>query len=139
MRARRWLAIAAAALVGISTHALAQDGPQPGVVTVRYFECGLGDLGDAVRLVNGDWRPIAQELIDEGMLLDYGLLTHSWGDEWNLVDYYVTETSQAFQTAWAELVRRVQARDPDGNMFEEFAELCPRHKDNIYSVVPPAP
>ncbi len=139
MRARRWLAIAIVAGVGASTPLAAQDGPQPGVATVRYFECGLGDLGDAVRLLNGEWRPIAQQLIDEGMLLDYGILTHAWGDEWNLLDYYVAESTQAFQTAWAELVRRFQARDSDGNMFEEFAELCPRHKDNIYSVVPPAP
>jgi hypothetical protein len=139
MRVQRWLAAAIVALVGVSAPVVAQEGPQPGVVSVRYFECGLGELGDAVRLVNEEWRPIAQQLIDEGMLLDYGILTHSWGDEWNLLDYYVAETTQAFHTAWAELVRRVQAQDPDGNMFEEFAEYCPRHKDNIYSVVAPAP
>lgn len=139
MRLRRWLVTAIAALVGVSAPAVAQDEPQPGAVTVRYFECGLGELGDAVSLLNEEWRPIAQQLIDEGMLLDYGILTHSWGDEWNLLDYYVAETTQGFHVAWAELVGRAQTQDPDGDMFEEFAELCPRHKDNIYGVVPPAP
>ncbi len=117
--------------------AVAQDEPQPGVAAVRYFECPLGDLGDAVRLLNGEWRAIAMDLIDEGMLIDYGILTHSWGDEWNLVDYFVATDIAAFHTAWGEMVTRQQARDPENELFESFAELCPRHKDNIYGVVLP--
>ncbi len=127
------LALAAAS----AAPALAQDEPQPGVAAVRYFECPLGDLGDAVRLLNGEWREIAMDLIDEGLLIDYGILTHSWGDEWNLVDYFVTTDIQAFHTAWGEMVTRQQARDPENELFESFSALCPRHKDNIYGVVPP--
>jgi hypothetical protein len=139
MRARGWLAAAIVAGLVVSTPLAAQDEPQPGAVSMRYFECGLGDLGDAVQLLNEEWRPVAQELVDEGVLIAYGILTHGWGDEWNLIDYYVATDTQAFHVAWAELVQRAQARDPNGDMFEEFAELCPRHKDNIYGVVPPAP
>lgn len=126
----------ALALVAASP-AAAQDEPQPGVASVRYFECGLGNLAEAVRLLNGEWRDVAMDLIDEGMLIDYGILTHAWGDEWNLVDYFVATDIEAFHAAWGELVTRIQAGDPENELFESFAELCPRHKDNIYSVVPP--
>ena len=139
MRARGWRAVAIVAVLAVSTPLAAQDEPQPGAVSMRYFECGLGDLGEAVGLLNEEWRPVAQELVDEGVLIAYGILTHGWGDEWNLIDYYVATDTEAFHAAWADLVQRFQARDPNGNMFEEFAELCPRHKDNIYGVVPPAP
>ena len=110
---------------------------QPGVATMRYFACGLADLDDAVEILNGTWREVADELVEEGLLLGYGILTHAWGDEWNLVDYYTAADAPAFQAAWAELILRYQARDRDGSQFERFGQLCPRHKDNQYAVVPP--
>ena len=30
-------------------------------------------------------------LVNEGKIFNYGMLTHSWGDEWNVVYYYVVE------------------------------------------------
>jgi len=53
---------------------------------MRLWECGLTDLGAAVEITNGDWRAIADDLVEEGRLIGYGNLTHSWGSEWNLVD-----------------------------------------------------
>lgn len=135
----RILAALALAAVAASPTAAQEAEPTPGISAVRFFECGLGDLDEAVRLLNGEWREIAGELVDEGRLLDYGILTHAWGDEWNLLDYYVAEDIQSFHAAFGELVARLQERDREGELFERFAALCPRHKDNIYSVVPPAP
>jgi len=134
------IAVPAVFLTGVlcATPGVAAQEPTPGVTVVRYFECGLGDLGEAVELLNGWWRGFAQDLVEEGLLIDYGILTHSWGDEWNLVDYFVTTDLTAFQTAWRELLLRVQDDDPEGERFARFGELCPRHKDNIYSVVPPS-
>lgn len=125
------------AAVGSPAAAQEAEPPTPGVSAVRSFECGLGNLDEAVALLNGEWREIARGLVDEGRLLDYGILTHAWGDEWNLLDYYVAEDIESFHAAFGELVTRLQRRDPEGELFDEFAELCPRHKDNIYSVVPP--
>jgi hypothetical protein len=130
------VAVASLALLGSAAGSRAQE-PQPGVVTMRFYECGLADLGAAVDIMNGDWRAIAVDLVEEGRLIEYGILTHSWGDEWNLVDYWVATDAAAFQRAFSEFVVRAQRQDPDGDAFAEFAALCPRHKDNQYSVVPP--
>ena len=131
------LLVAALALSGGARVALAQEAPVPGLATMRYYQCGMADLDDAVDLLNGTWREVADELVAEGVLLGYGILTHAWGDEWNLVDYIVAADMEAFQAGWAELLRRYQARDRDGSDIDELNEMCPTHKDNIYSVVPP--
>jgi hypothetical protein len=136
MKARLLSATLVAFLV-FAPPALAQDSPQPGTVVVRYFECDLGATGEAIQFLNGNWRQVANELVEEGMLFDYGILTHAWGDEWNVVDYFVTESQPAFQEAWGELLRRLAPLDPDGEGVARFTEICRRHKDNIYGVVPP--
>lgn len=129
--------LAAILLAGWPAGAAAQEAPVPGLATMRYYQCGVGDLDEAVAILNGTWREVADELVSEGVLLGYGILTHAWGDEWNLVDYIVAADMEAFQAGWAELLRRYQARDRDGSDIDDLNELCPRHKDNIYSVVPP--
>jgi hypothetical protein len=109
----------------------------PGITVVRYFECNMGGVGEAIGMLNGDWRTAAMELIEEGLLYDYGILSHAWGDEWNLIDYFVVEDMPAFNRAWRELLRRAQRADPEGEMMTRFTEICTRHKDNIYSIVQP--
>lgn len=136
------IAIPSVLLAGLASGAgaagLSAQDATAGVTVVRYFECGLADLGEAVEMLNGSWRGYAEELIEEGLLVDYGILTHSWGDEWNLVDWFAATDQAAFQAAWRELLLRFQEDDSDGEQFTRFGELCPRHKDNIYSVVPPS-
>lgn len=114
-----------------------EEAPEPGVVIVRYFECDLGRTGEAVQMMNGTWRSVVQSVIEDGMLLDYGILVHNWGDEWNLLDYFVAENSPAFFEGWGESLRRLGEADPEGTTFEGFTEICARHKDNIYGVVSP--
>jgi hypothetical protein len=109
----------------------------PGITVVRYFECNMGGVGEAIGMLNGVGRTIAMELIEEGLLYDYGILTHAWGDEWNLIDYFVVENMPAFNRAWQEFLRRFVQVDPEGEMQARFTELCGRHKDNIYSIVQP--
>jgi len=123
---------------GAGAERLSAQEPVAGVTVFRYFECGLADLGEAVEILNGSWRGFAEELVEQGLLVDYGILTHSWGDEWNLVDWFAATDQEAFHAAWRELLLRVQEVDPDGTVFTRFGEFCPRHKDNIYSVVPPS-
>lgn len=114
----------------------AEEGPQPGVVSVRYFQCPFDTQGEAVRRLNTEWRSVVEELIDEGELLDYGILTHAWGDEWNVLDYFVAEDLVSFHEAFAEAFDRIQERVPE-EQDPPFGELCPAHKDNIYFVVAP--
>ncbi|MFV1986010.1 MAG: hypothetical protein ACC682_01905 [Gemmatimonadota bacterium] len=132
----RFLAVGALILALSAAGVRAQE-VTPGVATMRYYQCGMADLADAVEILNGTWREVADELVSEGVLLGYGIMTHSWGDEWNLVDYFVAADTEAFHSAWTELLLRYQARDRDGSDIRKLGELCPVHKDNIYSVVPP--
>lgn len=115
----------------------APDEPRPGVTVVRYFQCSLGKTSEAVRMLNEDFRPYAQEQIDAGRLMDYGILTHAWGDEWNVVDYFIAEDMETWGSAWSAILSSLGEGDPEGEMFQAFAELCPDHKDNIYTVVRP--
>lgn len=131
--------IAAVLIVAFAAEAAAQqaqEGPEPGVVAVRYFQCPGPNQGEAVRMLNGQWRSAVQELIDEGGLLDYGILTHAWGDEWNVLDYFVAEDLVSFHQAFETAFDRVLERAPEEERGR-FGELCPGHKDNIYFVVPP--
>ena len=123
----------------VAPNALAQEQEEtrPNIVVMRYYECALGNLARAAELLNGDWRDVMEELEEEGLIQGFGILTHAWGDEWNLVDWFAVENMHGFHTAWAEAVSRVGARDPDGGMYAEFVELCSRHKDNVYSIVHP--
>jgi hypothetical protein len=123
----------------LAPNAAAQEGEEEEVransLVMRYFECGLGNTSRAVELLNGQWRDVMDELEDEGMIQGFGILTHGWGDEWNVMDWIAVENAHAFHTAWSEAVSRMGVRDPDGNMFREFVKLCPRHKDNMWGIV----
>lgn len=114
-----------------------EEGPQPGVVVIRYFQCDMGRTGEAIEMLNTTWREVVESVIEDGMLIDYGILTHNWGDEWNLMDYFVAENSIAFHEGWNEALSRIQERDPEGTGFETFTDICTRHKDNMWGVVSP--
>ena len=107
------------------------------LIVMRYFECELGETGDAVAVLNGQWRQIMDDLEEEGMIQGYGILTHGWGDEWNLMDWFAVENMHAFHTAWSEALSRMNAADPDGEGVAVFTEACDRHKDNMWQIVHP--
>lgn len=50
--------------LAVATVAIAQEAEmqaEPGVVVVRYFQCS--DQDEAVRLLNGTWRSVVEELV----------------------------------------------------------------------------
>ena len=115
------------------TSAMTED---PGIVTMRYYQCGESQLGAAAAILGGSWRRIAEELIEEGLLLDYRILMRTWGDEWNLVEYYVAEDPEAFRYAYEEIELRHYVTDTSRSQAQRFDTLCPRRKDSQYDVVP---
>ncbi|NNG15115.1 MAG: hypothetical protein HKM89_01455 [Gemmatimonadales bacterium] len=108
----------------------AQDGPLPGTIVLSFNKCDLDQVGYLTQLTDSAVVPIAQELVNEGKIFNYGMMTHSWGDEWNVAYYYVVENQQAFFDFWSEFVSRVSERHP--NLFNEFQARCSEHKDSIY-------
>jgi hypothetical protein len=117
--------------------------PQPGVVVVSYNKCGLDAPARVDSLATIAFYPVLEDLVREGRLLGWGVLTHNWGDEWNYIIYYTAANTAAFHSAWDELIRRVRQRRP--NFMADFTPYCTEHKDSIYGVMrvgaatPPAP
>jgi hypothetical protein len=116
-----------------------EEETQPNLVVLRYFACDLGQTGAAVQILNGAWRDVMEDLKDEGMIQGYGILTHAWGDEWNLMDWFSVENMHAFHEAWSEATRRIgewaEANDPEGEGLAKFTKVCKSHKDNVYQIV----
>ncbi|HUF28930.1 MAG TPA: hypothetical protein VMM18_18255 [Gemmatimonadaceae bacterium] len=115
---------------------------QPGVVIVSSNKCAF-DAPSRLDSLNAlAFYPVLDELVREGRLMGWGVLTHAWGDEWNYVVYYTAASTPAFHGAWDELVRRLRQRRP--NFMADVTAQCTEHKDNIYGVMrvgapPPAP
>ena len=90
------------------------------------------DMAGVLDIVRTTTGPVLDELKEEGLIDNWGLLTHAWGDEWNFNWFMVTENHAGFLTAWSELISRVNERDPD--WFEKFDPMCREHKDNLYTL-----
>lgn len=75
--------------------------------------------------------PIMSELREEGMIQDWGLLTHAWGDEYNFNFYMIAESHGAWLAAWQEMMRRMNERHE--GWVDEVSNYCTFHKDNLYT------
>lgn len=136
---RTGLAAVALLLVGatdLAAQRASATTEPPGTVAMRYYQCAEGQLDAAAGILAGTWRRIARELIDEGLLLEYRILTRSWGDEWNLIEYYLASDAEAFEYAYEELELRYHVADGASARRQQFETLCPRRKDSHYRVVP---
>jgi hypothetical protein len=74
-------------------------------------------------------------MIAEGWLLDWGFLVHHYGDEWNRVIYYVSESLSKHVEMSGELTRRLGEARP--GELSPFTAFCFEHKDNIYDRILP--
>ena len=109
---------------------LAQDDEQsPPTVMISVAQCDRTMIDDLIDRDRERTLPIAQELVDEGMIWSYGVLTHWWGDEWNWVNVMLAADEAAVISANTELGRRYGELYPDDNMS---IEVCPRHRDGFY-------
>ncbi|MDX1530547.1 MAG: hypothetical protein R3362_03395 [Rhodothermales bacterium] len=114
----------------------AQDYPTTGV---SMWQCDFAHMGEFVESVNTYMQPAAQAMVDEGSLINWGMLTHQWGDEWNVVFYTTAADTEAFLAANEELNRRttenVEAAGEDPEESNPFMKWCSAHRDNIYTHV----
>lgn len=120
-----------ALLVATPAVAQEQEEERPGVVAFSMWRCPFGNLQEAVQIANADTRDVYEDLVEEGMIQGWGVLTHLWGDEWNLVFYTLAEDAETAIAANGEYFRRFAELDTEGEIIARFLELCPEHKDNI--------
>ncbi len=128
---RRLILFIALAGLFAPTVSLAQESQQPTTVAVEYWKCDYSKLGIIAQVTDSLVIPIAQELVNEGRLVSYGMLTHNWGDEWNVVFYQTAADKTAFFSAWTEINSRFNERHPD---VPPLTDYCTEHKDNIYTL-----
>jgi hypothetical protein len=134
---RRTLALSAAlAAAAVFISSAEAQTPRPTHSVVRFFKCN--PQGTGIRLFQRA-RPIVQQMIAEGKFVDYGILAHSWGDEWNVVDYFAVDGIAPFFANFSELTRRIGEanRQAAADTLPPFGEVCTEHKDIIYAIVHP--
>ena len=126
-------AIILVAFLLLGEKSLAQDSEQPLLIT-SFNMVSMSDIGKVNKMVDSIFTPILKELVDEEMIYSFGQFNHSWGDEWNVIYWYVAEDIPAFVSAFSELFSRAEERHPSS--FDQFAGWCFEHKDSMYSVGP---
>lgn len=127
------LAIAAQA----STAAAQTPSPNP-VVVVSLNMCAFDRLDSLAAVFRSRSQPLWSEQVTAGKIINFGVLRHAWGDEWNWVTYFTAPDLQTFLTARDEVLRKARERFGTTPVTQGF---CTAHKDNIYNVVvgEPAP
>jgi hypothetical protein len=102
----------------------------PTTVVLGSFQCagtGVAEVDAFVAEVHG---PLADEIVAEGLWLDWAYLTHRYGDEFNRVVMYRAPDLETHLRASAEFSRRLALRYGGDTPFTRH---CPVHKDNIYT------
>ncbi len=116
-----------------SNSAIAQEAdPQPGMVVFHQNIVDLSDVPKLNAISDSLFKPILNELVDEGKLMGWGQLMHNWGDEWNFNYYFSVENHRAFLDFWSEYTGRLNERHP--GWFGRIAHLFRAHKDTMYSI-----
>lgn len=110
---------------------VAQNTSTEHTVSFGSWQCERAALDRIIEMDRERTLPIAQAMVDEGLIVSAGTLSHSWGDEWNYVNFVVAADVAAVVEANGEMNRRYAELYPDDN---SFIEHCSEHKDNIYSV-----
>ena len=78
-------------------------------------------------------NPVFDKLVDDGKLIEIGSLTHSWGDEWNVVGYYKAKDLASFEKSWAQGYKKFADKTPQ-NVRNRITAMIIEHKDNIYQI-----
>jgi len=112
-------------------HIQAQEAENP-LLVVSFQKVRMADMGTVNSAMKEKFGPILNGLVDEGMLISWGLFNHAWGDEWNLNVWYVVKDMNAFNAFWDEYVKRIGEQHKEA--WSELRGYIQEHKDNIYSI-----
>tara|TARA_B100000700_G_scaffold315433_1_gene403480 strand:+ start:6372 stop:6764 length:393 start_codon:yes stop_codon:yes gene_type:complete len=106
---------------------------QQGFVMFNQNKVEFANQNKAYKIFDDYFNPVWNQLVDEGMITSYSLMTHGWGDEWNLNYMIVTESHEAFLKAWSEGFKRIRNSMPQ-EKWNELMKYTLEHKDNLYSL-----
>lgn len=119
------------AIVFAATPVQAQDAPpqEPPTIFVISWQCDRAAVDNLVETMKARQLVVAQELVNQGTLQNYMVLTHDWGDEWNLVSILMADDTAKGEAASDQIRQRSQERFGGDN---PIAQHCSEHKDSIY-------
>ena len=103
---------------------------QPPTIFMTAWMCDRAAVDTLVATAGERAMPVAQELVNEGMLWSYSVMVHNWGDEWNYVTLMLADDIASGVAANAEFGRRIEAKYGED---ETFVEQCRAHNDGIYT------
>lgn len=121
----------------VFSDARAQDAPEMNTVILNSWKCDYGAMSDLVAKANELWIPAATELQEEGKIAYAQVLTHAWGDEWNLIFYFRTADVASYLDAFEAWIGKLNEAEPNG--ADWFFERCKEHKDGFYTSVAQTP
>ena len=102
-------------------------------VVLSQNKCKMSKLPELQQMLEDNGKAILNDLVAQGKLINWGVLTHAWGDEYNWNVFYVAESHEKFIAAWNEFIEKVAENDPE--FSEKLWEICWEHKDSIYNQV----
>jgi hypothetical protein len=121
----------------------ADQGPTPGIL-VSLQICNFSHIDELNELAREYWAPVLDQAITDGQLTGWGVLNHSWGDEWNYLVWYSSDDATTLLQTVSGLLGEIFGSIP-GDPMEDFGAWCSAHKDNLYiqavtqGVQPPTP
>jgi hypothetical protein len=109
-----------------------EDTPMYDDVTVVFSQnkCYAEHISDLVDMTRDLTGPIMNDVVAAGHWINWGVLQHSWGDEWNFNNFYAAKDRASFFKGWDMFVATVSEKHPDA--FKIWQQYCFEHKDNIY-------
>ncbi|MCW9098153.1 MAG: hypothetical protein OQJ93_12280 [Ignavibacteriaceae bacterium] len=110
----------------------AQESEQP-LLVVSFQKVKMSDVGAMNKMINEKFAPILNGLVDDKMLLNWGLFNHAWGDGWNVNVWYTVKDMASFDKFWEEYIKRINEKQPDA--WKELRGYIQEHKDNIYTIM----
>lgn len=104
-------------------------------VTIHFNQnkCDGSKINKLINLHTEKIAPILNQSIKDGKLINWGILTHSFGDEWNFNTFLVTENNITFLEFWGHFWNQLEKNWP--TYKEDVSKICTEHKDNIYRQV----
>ncbi len=106
--------------------------PEPTFMAINFNKVKMMDMSALRKMWFEQAVPILDDLKKEGKLLDYGLMQHAWGDEWNYNFYFVTKSHEDYLVFWDEYIGRMREKHPDS--LGEYLGKILEHKDNLYTL-----
>lgn len=112
------------------------DPEAPPVMALSAWQCDARELESFVAAAGERLMPVAQEVVDEGLLRSTGWLTRVSGDGWNLVRY-TSAPDIPNLIAGLDAVGSLEAARYEGRTDLEgvpwLNAICSEHKDGIYT------